>query len=216
MKRAKKGVDSRRSMSSKSRGKAYAAINICWKQISPDGHRDERLAWVAEFLGLPPIQSLKDLMDHELGEVAAEMKRLTGGKGEKQKAKGKRQNEGNVVRGDFGRRSEIEGPKSEIESETVFLAGEEQVYTLKKLDEYIGWSAEERDGFLKKRFKTANFRRMTFKQATSATNMLLHIAAHKDLKRSKGEGQPVSRIEINKYIPKLKSKLSIDRQARNK
>ncbi|QQS31870.1 MAG: hypothetical protein IPM50_09270 [Acidobacteriota bacterium] len=195
------------------RGKAIAAVQICWKQISPDGDRDERLAWISEFLDRE-VFSLKDLTDEQLGAVAGEMKRLTGqtAAARSKPARPVTSVSGNVVAGNFGRgETRPDRSQDDRESQTVFLASDEQVYTLDKLDAYIGWPSDDRAKFLTKRFKTTNFRRLTFKQATSATNMLLHIAAHKDLKRRSGADQPVSRTEINKYIPKLKSILSIDR-----
>lgn len=84
------------------------------------------------------------------------------------------------------------------------------VYTLEKLDEYIGWTAEHRNAFLQQRFKCSSFRMLTFKQATTAVNSFLRIAAHRDLKKRSG-GKPVSRQETNKYVPLLKAKLRIDR-----
>jgi hypothetical protein len=196
-------------MSSQSRSKAYAAINICWKQISPDGDREERLAWVAEYLGLDDLESLTDLSDEQLGDVTGELKRLTGSAARRTSQVRQPMSNSNVLHAEF--RRESDGPRSG-ETETIFLASEEQVYTLEKLDAYIGWMPEERDRFLRKRFKGQNFRRFTFKQATAATNVMLRIAAHKDLRLGRADGEPITRVEINKYIPKLKAKLSIDQR----
>ncbi|MEQ1644690.1 MAG: hypothetical protein ABL959_14675, partial [Pyrinomonadaceae bacterium] len=144
-----------------------------------------------------------------LGAVAGEMKRLTGHTS--QPAQPTRQPTiGNVVTGDFGRPQADNGDAQQ--GETVFLSSPEMVYTLEKLIEYIAWSPDHRVSFLTSRFGTANLRMLTFKKAKVAVNSLLRIAAHRDLKRSKGENKPVSRTEINKYVPKLKEQLRIDQR----
>jgi hypothetical protein len=173
--------------------------------------REERLAWIGEYLGIKDLVSMTDLTDDQLGAVAGEMKRLLGlGPGPGPRGGFVRppiKNGRNVVQGEFGRTRDDAG---DGESETVFLSSPELVYTMEKLLGYIDWEPQHKDTFLKARFGTANLRMFTFRNATSAVNQLLHIAAHRDLKKAKGEDEKVSRKEINKYIPALKRKLRID------
>lgn len=218
MSAARKRAFNGRSMASGSRNAAYAAININWKQISPDGDRDERLAWISEYLGRE-VSSLTELTDEQLGTVAGEMKRLTGHTtGPRAARSPANDNVVDFVSGANIHRSTVDdanwsvgcGP---VGNGVAFLATNDQVYTLEKLDKHIGWNADKRSAFLNKRFSSDVFRRFTFDQATKATNALLRIAAHHDLKKRNG-GKPVSRTEINKYIPLLKAELRIDQYKR--
>jgi hypothetical protein len=213
---------------SDSRSKAIASIQINWKKISPDGDRDERLAWIAAFLKLPGLGSLTDLTDAQLGAVAGEMKRLTGAAPASVPASKPRspfresENGGTVVEGDFGSANIHRGVDTSNWSvgciTPTHLASHEQVYTLTKLQNHLEWDDAAAQKFINKRllkgkfnFGTITFRRLTFKQATNATNALLHVAAHRDLKRRTPD-KPVSRDAINKYIPELKEVLGIDQR----
>lgn len=201
---------------------AYAAININWKQISPDGDRDERLAWISSYLG-HEITSLTELTDDQLGAVAGEMKRLTGRSadapvriaGSSSDTSGRNRNPSNVIDGQFGTPEEpalrARVPAAPVESEVVHLATPEQVYTLTKLIDHIGWGQVSIGNYFTRRYGTAKLAMLTFAKANAATNALLHVAAHRDLKKRKGGDKPVSRAEINKYIPILKEQLGIDR-----
>ncbi len=191
-----------------SRNGAIAAVQINWKKMSPDGDRDERLAWVSEFLDRE-VHSLTDLTDQQLGAVAGEMKRLTGTPSTV--VSRKFPSSGNVVEGNFDRNdAKLQTPNSQ----TTFLASEDQIFTLDKLQQYLGWPAESMAGFIRNQLRIvskASFRQLTFKQATKATMILLKIAGHRDLKKRNG-GKPVSRTELNKYIPHLKAELRIDQR----
>lgn len=197
------------------RSRAYAAINICWKQMTGGTDRDERLAWITEFLDRDrPLGSLSDLTDEQLGLVAGEMKRLTGNAPPQRQPRRSAAADGNVVRANFGRESNTRPERRE----TVFLASREQVFTLEKLQEYLGWQDADVQAYLAKRFKwTAaigkatgfSFTLLTFKQATAVTNALLHIAAHTFLKSSVGDGIKVGRADVAKTIPFIKKELGI-------
>lgn len=200
------------------RGAAIASIQINWKAMSPDGDRDERLAWISEYLGCE-VSSLKDLSDYQLGSVAGEMKRLTGQSSQPSSTRTSRATStptrktaiaDNVIEVDFGGRATTE--TASAQGETVFLSSPELIYTLEKLLEYIDWPENHRATFLIQRFGTDNLKMLTFKNATKAVNAFLRIAAHQDLKKRKGADKPVSRAEVAKYIPMLKERLSIDRQ----
>jgi len=205
------------------RNSAIASIQINWKAMSPDGDRDERLAWISEFLGRE-VGSLTDLTDYQLGSVAGEMKRLTGQT--RQTSQPSRTSTSrttstpsrataivdNVIEVDFSGRPSSKNLDAKGDGETVFLSSPELVYTLEKLLSYIGWNDDQRIPFMVKRFGTENLKMLTFKKATVAVNTFLRIAAHQDLKIRNGADKPVSRKEINKYVPMLKERLSIDRQ----
>lgn len=205
-----------RSAASTSRNAAIAAVQINWKKMMPDGDREDRLDWISQFLGRE-VHSLTDLTDQQLGAVAGEMKRLTGQTtGPTTGPRAARSNStANVVEGNFDRDPKPEGQRSKIEDQTtVFLASHEQVHTLGKLQQYLSWSDESIAGFIRNHLRItskASFRQLTFKQATKATNILLHIAGHRDLKKRNG-GKPVSRKELEKYIPLLKAELRIDQR----
>lgn len=211
-----------RPTASGSRNAAIAAVQINWKKMSPDGDRDERLEWISEYLGRE-VRSLTDLTDQQLGAVAGEMKRLTG----RQTAVGSQQNaeartsvradhstSANVVNGNFDRVPDNDQRTTIDDRSTIHLASHEQVFTLGKIAGHLAWPDADLSSFLKKRFKCDKFRMLTFHQATSATNMLLKIAAHRDLKKRNGADIPVSRKVLNKYIPLLKAELRIDQKPR--
>ncbi|HEV7700514.1 MAG TPA: hypothetical protein VGO43_09835 [Pyrinomonadaceae bacterium] len=203
-----------RSKDAQWRSRAYAAININWKLISPDGDRDERLAWITEYLGLrESLTSLTDLTDDQLGAVAGEMKRLTGQSSQTAQRKYEKTHipelSGNVVAGDFGRdRDEIRSQ----DHETIHLASTEQIYTIEKLMAHIGWGKAAKFNYLIQRHGAGTPKLLTFAKATKAVNALLHIAGHQDLKSRKGQGEKVSRDEVSKYIPLLKQQLKIDQR----
>jgi hypothetical protein len=204
-----------KAFSSSSRNAAYASISANFKKMFPDADREERLAWIAEYLGFigtHTLESMTQLTDEQLGAVAGEMKRLTG-QSNQRSAVSPRQKAaaGKVVQGNFGSPDVQDG-----DGETVFLSSPELVHTLEKLHAHIGWGMAWTATYLSKRLRTRitfpplSFRVLTFNQATRAVNMLLHIAAHRDLKDQRAASEKVSRQEVDKYIPELKRKLRID------
>lgn len=216
MSTARKYSSNHRSMSRDSRNSAYAAINILWNQMRPDLRfeakdvvREERLAWIASFLGLKKLDSTTKLSDGQIGKVIDEMKRLTGQVSKPQENNTKSQFSTNLRL--------VENPNvnesttslhHESSAEIIHLASEEQKFTLEKLDRHIKW--RNRELFYKQRKFTTNFAMLKFDQATSLTMILLNIAAHQDLKE---QGKTsISRTMTAKYIPVLKKKLQIDRQ----
>lgn len=205
---AKKQPFNNYSMSRESRSKAYGKINILWKQMRSDLRfedkdtiRDERLTWIAEFLGLKKLDSTTKLSDKQIGLVVEEMMRLTG------QAPKTRQN---------APKSQPSGILSVVETsstggaEIIHLTTPEQLFTLEKLEAHIGWTVEQRENYLKPRFKRTNFRTLKFAQANALIMQLMTIGTQKDLKLILGPGNSISREEIKKYIPILKKKLEID------
>ena len=208
MSTARKYAFNSHSISPESRRAAYAAININWLQMRPDLRfeskeiiRDERLAWISSFLQLArPLESTTKLTDGQIGLLLDEMRRMTGTVAE---TKPKQLTGTNVVQLSDYKKPETSSPGS---AEIKHLTGEAQSYTLEKLEKYIGWTAEQRENYLKPRFGAGNFRMLQFKQANALMMQMLNIAAQKDLK---AQGKKTGRAENAKYIPILKKKLQI-------
>ena len=209
MSTARKYASNQRSMSVESRRASYAAININWLQMRPDLRfeskeiiREERLAWITSLLDLArPLSSLTKLTDGQIGIVMDEMRRMTGTKSEPKPKPP--QTRGNVVQlSDYKKNT----PKVKSEAEIKHLTSEEQLFTLEKLETYIGWTTQQRENYLRPRFGPANFQMLTFQQANALMIQLLNIAAHKDLKAM---GKKTGRTENAKYIPTLKKKLGV-------
>lgn len=212
-KKGSENTDSRRS--------AIAAIQICWKKMRPDlAHdkeldRDERLAWIADYLDLKKLNSITDLSNSNLFDVAGHMKELTGS-GKQQHRPARRPVERLKVAGGAevitfpGNQKKVDpAAAGGTGAEISHTATPEQIYTLEKLQGYLGWSAEGMARFMKQRFKTDAFQMLRFKQAHALTMQLLNIAAHADLKKT-NPGSKISRSDTAQYIPKLKRKLQID------
>lgn len=209
---AKKRAFKNYSMPSQSRNKAYAAINILWNQMRPDlrfenkdAIREERLSWIADFLDLKKLASTTKLSDQQIGRVLEEMKRMTGQPVQTPQVAPKPKPTGKY--GIVG----VINNSSSGESEFIHCTTPEQLYTLEKLETYIGWTKEWRERYLKPRFKRTSFKALEVTQANALMMQMLAIAAQKDLKLIIGNGKPISRDQIRKYIPTLKKKLGIDR-----
>ena len=209
MSTARKYAANQRSMSPDSRRNAYAAINISWMQMRPDlrfeakdAVREERLAWIASFLGLRSLGSTTDLSDKQIGLILDEMRKMTGAKPQRTA----KLSATNVVRlADYKNPPIAESTNAEIKH----LAGEVQIYTINKLVAAIHWSDEGFKEFLFNKFKVRSLPMLTFKKANALTMILLNIAADKEL-RAQGKTH-ITRKMTAEYIPVLKRKLEIDR-----
>ncbi len=234
MSTARKYNANQRSMSRQSRNGAYAALNILFKQMRPDLDledkdtiRAERLKWIKNFLGLRKLESTTDISDPQIGRVLEEMRRLTGKANESAFRKIHKIPEStdlvSIIPHDVRQRAKLrqeeliaEGKLVRYEppaggAEIFHLSSPEQRFTLRKLEDYLGWTPERRANFLKPRFKATTFEMLRFDQATALTIQMLNIAAHRDLKKSLGADVKISRKMTAKYIPVLKQKLGIDR-----
>lgn len=206
-----------RSMTVQSHNKAIAAIQILWKIMRPDltfdkeGSREERLAWIAQFLGMKrELKSITDLSDTKLGLVLEEMRRLTGQPSNS--CQNAPQSPNTATSGVFGVVETVPSGGAEI----IHLTTPGQLITLKKLEEHIGWTQLQRENYLQPRFRRTNFQMLTFEQANSLTMQMLNIAAHKDLKSALGKDTKITRQMTAKYIPTLKQKLRIDQKGEGK
>lgn len=199
MSTARKYTANSRPMPPQSRHKAYAAINISWQQMRPDLHleskediRAEMLTWIPAFLGLRKLDSIKDLSDGQIGRILDEMKRLTG------------QSSPKPNNSPFGKKPNLQLVTDG--AEVIHLASEEQQFTAQKLFEFLGWSVESKEKFLRERFNCPKVAMLKFEKANSLMMILLNIAAHVDLK---AKGLKTGRAETAKHIKFIKSKLQI-------
>jgi hypothetical protein len=200
----------------------YAAINATWKQLRPDLRhsavelREARLDYAAAVNGIAPIGSLADLTIHQLDRVIEAMKRDL-----QQPAWPVQSSEFSVQRSRFATRNSEPGTQ---DGAVVHLATEEEAWAVEQVLDYLGWSDEGRQGFLRKNFRRATPQMLTHRQAKSAITVLLTIAASRDIKKREGEtaaaigpeASPikVSRLMIRAEMPSLKKRIGIDRMNR--
>ncbi|MET0466897.1 MAG: hypothetical protein ABW007_27295 [Chitinophagaceae bacterium] len=178
-----------------SRRKMMAAINIQWKELRPDLHhspdelREERLAYITDILKLKePLGSLKDLTNYQMSRVLAHFD---------------------------GLRAQPALPSTRIVArpavaEIVHLATAQQVYTINKLLDFLGWHPDSRKKFLTARYQRENPVHLRPRQANALIRILFNIACSQELK--KAGFKKVSRAMIGMHIPVLKKKLGIDRK----
>lgn len=182
------------------RKRAIAAIQIMWQQMRPDLHgdrdalREERLVWISSFLDLKkPVDSITNLSDGQIGLVLEEMKRLTG-------------NTKSKTVGDARFRQPRPASLSSAGADIIHLATEEQQFTAQKLFDFLAWSVEKKEQFLRERFNCPNVRMLRFEKANALMMILLNIAAHVDLK---AKNRKTGRAETAKHIGVIKRKLNI-------
>lgn len=196
-----------------SRRKMLAAIHIQWKQLRPDLHhsedemRDERLAFITDTLKLRrPLESLSDLTDRQLGLVLDAFKGLRA-----QPALPNCEAKVNTAMSPVCKfpRPVAATPESGG-AEVIHTASIEQIYTIHKLLNYLGWTTEFQKSFIKQRFKRDSPTFLRPKQAHSLIRILMNIACSRDLKE---QGVvKASAALIRAQIPALKQRLGIDRK----
>lgn len=182
-----------------------AKVQIQWKELRPDlkhpsdESRDERLSFITQALRLKePLDSIGELSNRKLGLVLDAFKTL---RDQPQLPNShvdiKRQPHSDAL-------TSVNGG-----AEIIHLASAEQVFTITKLLEYLGWSTDSQKAFISKRYRRENPRLLRPKQAQSLVRILFNIACARDLK---GRGvATVSRTLIREEIPKLKARLGIGR-----
>lgn len=168
-----------------------------------DEQRAARLADITRILNLSrPCESITDLTDKQLGLLLDDLR-------------AGQTSPSSTVKNPKNRfaarpRAVVTEPLPVGGAEIIHLASKEQVFTLEKIVGFIGWKDEQRDEFLLKRYRNAKFAMLTHGKANSAINILLRIAAQKDLK-ALGK-TTCTTAEINAHINVIKSKLTIDRR----
>jgi hypothetical protein len=186
--------------SSPGRGKMIAAVQILWKQIRVDLHGDEqslraeRLAFITDILKLKrPVESVCDLSNSQLARVLDAMRRF--------------QSQPTLT----GYTPPVKVPattQQETGANVIHLASAEQVFTINKLLDHLGWSDLYREKFIRDRFKRQKPQMLSPKQANSLLRILLNIAAQREAKNS--GVTVVTRAAIKALIPGLKRRLGID------
>lgn len=184
-----------RSKPASSRSRMIAAIHIEWAKIRRDlgkaSHaelRDERLAYITRVLKLKrQVNSMRDLTDRQLGLVLDALRNF------------QPQLPGDVAHA--AAQPATEG------AEIIHLASAEQVFTINKLLDHLGWSVDARERFIQQRFRRTSPAMLSPKQANSLTMILLNIAAQRAI-RTRGIAR-VSRAMIQAEIPRLKERLGI-------
>ena len=179
------------------RTKMIAAIQITWRKLRPDLHDDpdelraERLAYISEVLKLKhPLVSLTTLSTPQLARVLDALHAL--------------QTQPKLA----GYTPPVKPQPAS--AEVIHFASSEQVFTIKKLFDFLNWSAEAGTRFLRDRFKRENPVHLRPPQAHSLIRILLNIACQRELKARGCEH--VSRQMISAHIPLLKARLEIDRK----
>lgn len=188
-----------------SRRRMIAAIHITWTKLRPDLRhdkdelRDERLAFITDVLKLKrPPASMRDLTSRQLGIVLDAMK---------SKAAQPALPNYSFCKATGAPERDADNKGAEI----IHLASAEQVHVIHKLLDYLNWSIEAREHFIKKRFKRSGPALLTPKQAHSLVMILLYIAAARSIKE-RGHVGRVTRPQIRQEIPELKERLGIDRK----
>ena len=176
-----------------------AAIQILWKQIRVDLHGDEealraeRLGFITEALKLKqPVESVRDLSNPQLARVLDAMRRF--------------QSQPRLA----GYTPPVKHEAATTGANVIHLASAEQVFTIGKLLDLLDWTPEYQKTFLHRRFRRENPAHLRPPQAQSLTRILLNIVCTHELKARGVE--KVSRAMINAEIPKLKSRLGMDRR----
>ena len=194
MQAARQSAEQATQKTKSSRSRMISAIHLQWKKARPDllqhSHesRDERLAFISDLLKLKrPLESMRSLSEQQLGLVLDALKH-----GRIQQRLPHSQAE--------------PGPNG---AEIIHLASAEQVFTINKLLDCLGWGEEARAKFIEQRFKRNNPSMLTPKQAHALVMILLNIAAARAVKGRTGASR-ITRQMIHEEIPQLKSRLGID------
>jgi hypothetical protein len=182
-----------------------AAIHLEWKKLRPDlrhdagALRDERLSFITDALNLKrPLTSVRHLSDRQLGLALDAMRRL----------------KSQPRLPDHSFCEAVAAPEREVESgaKIIHLASAEQVHTIHKLLDHLGWSLVAREKFIKDRFRRTGPAMLSPQQAHSLIRILLNIAAARAIRERGFSGARLSRAKIGAEIPAIKALLGIDRK----
>lgn len=170
---------------------------------STDEIRLERLAFCERTLNLrKPLASMRHLTDEQLGRVIEAIKRemsapvLPGCAVHHFKARVET--------------NDLSGCGPEQMAAIHHLAGQEQVWAIKRMLTHLRWGTEATENFISRRFKRRSPEMLSPKQANSMLMILFNIAASNDLKKQHGEATAITSVMKARYIPELKRKLGID------
>lgn len=187
-----------RRNSQPTRTRMLAAVHVLWHKLRTDLHhdkdqeRDERIAFINDVLRLKrPVSSMRALSDAQLGRVLDELRR--------------REMQPTLA----GYVPPVKpAPVQPAVAEVVHLATTEQVFTVEKLFDCLGWTDDFREDFIERRFKRRKVFALTADRAHALIRVLLNVACSRALKEG-GAGK-VTREMIRAEIPRLKTRLGID------
>jgi len=182
------------------RSRMLAAVNIKWSQLRPDlkhdkeALHDELLTFAWETLRMKrELTSLRNLSDRQLGLLLDALSALES-------------------QPDLPHSQAMSAPQpTAMGAEIIHLASAEQVHTITKILDFLGWSQEFREGFIQKRFRRTSPAMLSPRHANSLIMILLNTAAARVVK-SRGSASRISRKMIAEEIPALKARLGIDRK----
>lgn len=186
------------------RRKLLASINIIWKELRRDLHhspselREARLDFASAELKIPTIGSFSELTNYQLGKVLEAMQR--------EKAQPRLAGCNVQTFQPAQQQANIQPSQADV----THLASDQQVWAIGRIFRYLGWSEKGREEFFKRNFRRNTPKMLTPKQAASAINILLGIAAARDIKARKGKQIKVSDGMKRAEIPALKYRIGID------
>jgi hypothetical protein len=93
----------------------------------------------------------------------------------------------------------------------VHLAGNEQVWAIRRVVEYLDWNERRKEQFISSRFGTKSEKMLRGDDPKKLLYLLLLCAAHRDLKVRLGPDVKITRDQEKGEIPAIKRKLGIDR-----
>ena len=231
MGRASNHSQNHRGSSTEYRKKLMRKIHATWRDARPDLRhspeelRSERLAYCQEVLGLShPVESMTELSDDQLVRViealTAQTKRTEPAgpnvrpfrrpaKAVATKAASTTGQSEPASKADQANSIATPGAGPQEEAEIIHLASKQQVWAINRLYDYIGWTRERREEFLREKFRRVSPAMLTPRQAHSYTVILINVAAQKDIKREHPEVKKVTREMIREYMPELMKRMGI-------
>jgi hypothetical protein len=165
----------------------------------------ERLAFCERVLSLrKPLDSMRRLSNEQLGKVIEAIKRemphqtLPGCSVHHFKSKAVPASPGATTATDESQQATIH-----------HLAGNEQVWAIRRVLAHLGWSKAFVEQFIRQRYKRTGPEMLTPNQANALLMMLFNCAASRDLKERHGQQAVINKQMKGRYIPELKRKLGI-------
>jgi hypothetical protein len=174
----------------------FAKIHCTWKEIRPDlthpseESREALLSFTEAELKLTQLGSLSELTNAKLSRLIESLvleqqqPRLAGC-----------QSQG--------------GSPAASRAEVSHLASKEQVWAIKQILNYLGWTVEFRAKFIRERYRCESPSMLTSRNAKAMIRILLNVASARDLKSKLGNETKVSKPMIVGYLPTLKAKLGM-------
>ena len=178
-----------------------AKIHALWRDLRPDlrdsraDSREGLLIFAEATLDLSHIGSLTDLTMPQLGRVIDALE-----KEHRQPA---------LAGCEIVRNQPSVPNVGQTQADVVHLASREQVWVINRIFDYLCWTLQGRETFLRSKSRRTRPEMLLSKQAHGIIRVLMNIAASRDLKAERGQNVKVSQAAIRGYLPTLKRKLGI-------